>query len=239
MPWSITYILMPSLLKTGRDSQVEIGKIHFMLRHKDIWNALDGVAKAKGFSASGLARRAGLDPTSFNKSKRINPQGKPRWPTTQSIAKVLEVTDLTLSDFVTFAGKGAGAGKARRYPLVGLAKAGGGGYFDDAGFPTGSGWAEIDGPDVGDDGAYALEITGDSMMPVFRPGDIVIVSPTSKVKRGDRVIVKTTDEQVMAKELVRQTKREVELSSVNEEHPDPVFRNSEIIWMHRIVWASQ
>ncbi len=210
-----------------------------MLRHKDIWDALDRVAKAKGYSASGLARRAGLDPTSFNKSKRVNPQGKPRWPTTESIAKVLEVTDLTLSDFVTFAGAGAGAGKARRYPLIGLAKAGGGGFFDDAGFPTGSGWTAVEGPDVGDDGAYALEITGDSMMPVFRPGDIVIVSPTSQGQRGDRVIVKTVDEQVMAKELVRHTKREIELRSVNEEHHDPVFRISEIMWMHRIVWASQ
>ncbi|MGB0575002.1 MAG: S24 family peptidase [Alphaproteobacteria bacterium] len=210
-----------------------------MLRHKDIWDALDRVAKAKGFSASGLARRAGLDPTSFNKSKRINPQGKPRWPTTESIAKVLEVTDLTLSDFVTFAGESAGAGKARRYPLVGLAKAGDGGYFDDAGFPIGSGWTEVEGPDVGDDSAYALEITGDSMMPVFRPGDMVIVSPTSQVKRGDRVIVKTTDDQVMAKELIRQTKREIELKSVNDDHPDPVFQTSEILWMHRIVWASQ
>jgi len=223
----------------GRDSLVEIGKTRFMIRHKDIWDALDGIAKAKGFSASGLARRAGLDPTSFNKSKRINLQGKPRWPITESIAKVLEVTDLTLSNFVTFAGKGAGAGKARQYPLVGLSIAGGGGYFDDAGFPTGSCWAEVEGPDVGDDGAYALGITDDSMIPVFRPDDIVIVSPTSQVKRGDRVIVKTTDEQVMAKELTRQTKREVELRSVNEEHPDPVFWNSEIIWMHRIVWASQ
>ena len=207
-----------------------------MLKHKDIWDALDRVAKAKGYSASGLARRAGLDPTSFNKSKRVNPQGKPRWPTTESIAKVLEVTDLTLSDFVNFAGAGAGAGKARRYPLVGLAKAGDGGFFDDAGFPTGSGWTEVEGPD---DGAYALEITGDSMMPVFRPGDIVIVSPTSKVQRGDRVIVKTVDDEVMAKELVRHTKREIELKSVNEEHHDPVFRISEIVWMHRIVWASQ
>lgn len=210
-----------------------------MLKHKDIWDALDRVAKAKGYSASGLARRAGLDPTSFNKSKRVNPQGKPRWPTTESIAKVLEVTDLTLSDFVTFAGARAGAGKARRYPLVGLAKAGGGGFFDDAGFPTSSGWTEVEGPDVGDDGAYALEITGDSMMPVFRPGDIVIVSPTSQVQRGDRVILKTVDEQVMAKELVRHTKREIELKSVNEEHHDLVFRILEIMWMHRIVWASQ
>ena len=207
-----------------------------MLKHKDIWDALDRVAKAKGYSASGLARRAGLDPTSFNKSKRVNPQGKPRWPTTESIAKVLEVTDLTLSDFVNFAGAGAGAGKARRSPLVGLAKAGDGGFFDDAGFPTGSGGTEVEGPD---DGAYALEITGDSMMPVFRPGDIVIVSPTSKVQRGDRVIVKTVDDEVMAKELVRHTKREIELKSVNEEHHDPVFRISEIVWMHRIVWASQ
>jgi hypothetical protein len=90
-----------------------------MLNHKDVWNGIDQMAAGTGFSPSGLARRAGLDPTTFNKSKRINPQGKPRWPTTESISKILEATGLTLSDFVQFVGAAAGAGHGRRYPLIG------------------------------------------------------------------------------------------------------------------------
>ena len=210
-----------------------------MLRHRDIWTGIDRLASSAGLSASGLARRAGLDPTSFNLSKRLNPQGKPRWPTTESLARVLDATDATLADFVELVGPAAGAGTGRRYPVIGLAKAGVDGYFDDAGYPVGAGWSEVEGLEVDDDAAYALEISGDSMRPAFRPGDIVIVSPAAPVRRGDRVIVRTREGQVMAKEVVRRTKRQLELRSVNVEHADQVVPARDILWMHRIMWASQ
>ena len=70
-----------------------------MLRHSDIWNAIDRLARDRGYSASGLARRAGLDPTTFNKSKRKSPDGKERWPSTESISKVLKVTGASLGEF--------------------------------------------------------------------------------------------------------------------------------------------
>lgn len=210
-----------------------------MLRHQDIWSGIDRLAARAGCTASGLARRAGLDPTSFNISKRTSPRGKPRWPTTESVSKVLDTTHTTLADFVNLIGPNAGAGHGRSYPVIGLARAGKGGYFDDAGYPAGAGWRDVEGPDIGDESAYALEITGSSMRPVFRPGDVVIVSPAATMRRGDRVIVRTTDGEVLAKEIVRRTKREIELRSVNADHPDPVFATHDIAWMHRVVWASQ
>ena len=123
--------------------------------------------------------------------------------------------------------------------MIGLAKAGAKGFFDDAGFPAGTGWRDVDGPDVGDDTAYALEIAGNSMRPAFRPGDVVIVSPEAPVRRGDRVVAKTLEGEVMAKEVVRRTKRQLELRSVNADHPDPVIAANDLLWMHRIVWGSQ
>ena len=83
-----------------------------MLSHGDIWWGIDRLAADNGFSPSGLARRAGLDPTSFNISKRINPHGKPRWPTTESISKILEVTQSTLADFVALIGPNANLSEA-------------------------------------------------------------------------------------------------------------------------------
>jgi phage repressor protein C with HTH and peptisase S24 domain len=210
-----------------------------MLRHKDIWSGIDRLAANAGYSPSGLARRAGLDATSFNYSKRVNSQGKPRWPTTESVSKILDTTHTTLADFVALIGPNAGATHGRSYPVIGLAKAGKSGFFDDAGYPAGTGWSEIEGPDVGDESAYALQIKGNSMRPAFRPGDMVIVSPAAAVRRGDRVIVKTIDGEVMAKEIVRLTKKQLELRSVNSDHPDPVVATQDIAWMHRIVWASQ
>ena len=72
-----------------------------MLTHDNIWLAIDRLANAFGYSPSGLARQAGLDPTSFNKSKRLSPDGKPRWPSTESISKILSVTGATMNEFTS------------------------------------------------------------------------------------------------------------------------------------------
>ena len=41
-----------------------------MLTHKQVWSALDALAERHSMSVSALAKIAGLDPTTFNKSKR-------------------------------------------------------------------------------------------------------------------------------------------------------------------------
>lgn len=72
-----------------------------MLTHEDIWLAVERLAASRGYSPSGLAKKAGLDPTSFNKSKRVSPDGKLRWPSTESVSKILTVTDCTMSEFIS------------------------------------------------------------------------------------------------------------------------------------------
>ena len=213
------------------------------MKHEDVWRALDTLAAEHGMSASGLARRAGLDPTTFNPSKRKMPDGRARWPGTESLAKVLDVTGASLEVFshLVAGGRAIASGQAgpRRIPLIGMAQAGGDGFFDDGGYPVGGSWDEVSIPEVGDPHAYALEIAGDSMEPVFRDGDMVVVSPSAPIRRGDRVVVRTTRGEAMAKQLVRQSARRIELKSLNPEHPDYVFDLREVAWMHRIVWASQ
>lgn len=212
-----------------------------MLTHKAIWAAIDGLAERYGLTASGLARRAGLDPTTFNRSKRVSRDGKQRWPSTESISKVIDATGATVAEFMGLLTNTAGGPQhSHKIPLIGLAQAGSAGYFDDAGFPVGEGWEKIPFPDLGDANAYALEISGDSMLPVYRDGDIVIVSPAqNNPSRGDRVIAKTVEGEVMCKILTRKTLTRIELSSFNPAHPERAFEVQEIAWMHRIVWASQ
>jgi phage repressor protein C with HTH and peptisase S24 domain len=212
-----------------------------MLTHKSIWAAIDALAQDHGLSVSGLAKRAGLDPTTFNKSKRISRDGKPRWPSTESVAKILNATGSTLPDLVAHIAS-AGDGmrfSGRRVPVIGMAQAGSSGFFDDAGFPVGGSWDEVDFPDITDPHTYALEISGDSMEPVLREGDIVIVSPAAQVRRGDRVIVRTTGGEVMAKELTRRTATRVELSSVNPVYPGLELDTRDIAWISRIIWVGQ
>lgn len=208
-----------------------------MLTHMQIWRALDALAARHNMSPSGLAKLASLDPTTFNKSKRAA-GGKLRWPSTESIAKVLTATGASLDDFVALVGEGT-AQRSRMVPLIGMAQAGAAGFFDDAGFPAGSGWEEIAFPELADEHCYALEITGDSMLPVYRDGDRVVVSPSGSLRRGDRVVAKTHAGEVMAKQLGRMTAQRIELKSFNPAFEDRNFALGEIAFVHRIIWASQ
>jgi len=209
-----------------------------MLTHAQVWSAIDRLAARAGLSASGLARRAGLDPTTFNKSKRITPEGRARWPSTESIAKALGATGTPMDVFVELINVGGGP-VTRAVPLLGFAEAGAGGYFDDGGFPVGEGWDEIAFPAVSDDHAYALEVSGASMEPAYRDGDVIIVSPAAPIRRGDRVVVRTKGGEVMVKELKRRTAKSIELGSLNAAHADRTIAAADVLWIARILWASQ
>ena len=209
-----------------------------MLTHAQVWSAIDRLAARSGLSPSGLAKRAGLDATTFNKSKRVTPQGRARWPSTESIAKALTATGISIDAFVELINAGGGPA-TRAVPRLGFAEAGAGGYFDDGGYPVGEGWDEIAFPAVNDEHAYALEVSGQSMEPAYRDGDVIIVSPAAPIRRGDRVVVKTKAGEVMAKELKRSTAKSIELKSLNAEHADRTLAAADVLWIARILWASQ
>jgi phage repressor protein C with HTH and peptisase S24 domain len=208
-----------------------------MLTHNQIWTAIDRLAARAGMSPSGLAKKAGLDPTTFNKSKRVTEEGRPRWPSTESVAKALDAADVSVDAFVNLISDSKLP--VQQVPLIGFAEAGDRGFFDDGGFPVGKGWEEISFPAVNDEHAYALEISGDSMKPAYRDGDIIVVSPAAPIRRGDRVVVKTRDGEVMVKELRKKTAKSVELKSLNSSHRDRTLPMSEVLWIARIMWASQ
>src|SRR3979490_1337692 len=208
-----------------------------VLTHGQIWTALDRLAERGGLSPSGLAKRSGLDPTTFNKSKRITADGRERRPSTESLAKALAATNSSIDTFVQLIGDTARS--AQSVPLLNFAQAGAGGHFDGSGFPAGKGWDEVALPSAPDEHAYALEISGDQMKPVYRDGDIIVVSPGTPIRRGDRVVVKTQAGEVMVKELKRRTAKTLELQSLNPSQPDRTLAAADVAWIARIVWASQ
>ncbi|TIS86621.1 MAG: helix-turn-helix transcriptional regulator, partial [Mesorhizobium sp.] len=170
-----------------------------MLSHDRVWAAIDALAERYSLSASGLARRAGLDSTAFNKSKRLSSDGRPRWPSTESLAKIIEATGASLDEFTgLIEGRGVSPANRRAVPLLGFAQAGAGGFFDDAGFPAGQGWELVELPAQSTESSYALQVQGDSMLPLYRNGDVLIVEPGAATRKGDRVVVKTTSGEVMA-----------------------------------------
>ena len=211
-------------------------KAQRILTHGQVWAALDRLAERAGMSPSGLAKRAGLDPTTFNKSKRITADGRERWPSTESVSKALAATNASIDTFVHLIGDGARS--LQSVPLLALAQAGGS-HFDESGFPAGKGWEEAALPSASDEHAYALEISGDSMRPTYRDGDIIMVSPGTPIRRGDRVVLKTSGGEVMVKELKRRTTRTLELQSLNPAHADRTLEADDVAWIARIVWVSQ
>ena len=209
-----------------------------MLTHAQIWEAIDALAARAGTSPSGLAKRAGLDPTTFNKSKRVTPDQRQRWPSTESVAKCLAATGTTFDQFVALIG-GAPRGAGRTVPLIGFTRAAEDGHFDARGLPDGDGWDELGFPPVEDRNAFALEISGDGLRPVYRDGTVLLVSPGATIRRGDRVVVKIRGGELIARELARKTAKALELRAFNPVQPDRVLAAEDCFWIARIVWASQ
>jgi len=207
------------------------------MNHTQIWRAVDALAAGRGLSASGLAKAAGLDPTTFNRSKRQTPDGRPRWPSTESVSRALTAADATWDEFAALVvGRAASAGPS--IPIISMAQAAAGKFFDEAGFPTGA-EETIRFPNLGDERVYAIEIAGSSTEPLYRAGDMVIVQPGAPLRRGDRVLVRTRAGAILVKALGRRNDQTVELIPFNSARQIRTVAVADIDWIARIVWASQ
>src|ERR1700750_277407 len=109
-------------------------KAQRILTHSQVWTALDRLAERAGMSPSGLAKRSGLDPTTFNKSKRVTADGRERWPSTESVSKALAATGTTIQTFVQLIDETART--VQSVPLLAFTEAGASGRFDQNGLPT-------------------------------------------------------------------------------------------------------
>jgi phage repressor protein C with HTH and peptisase S24 domain len=209
-----------------------------MLTHAQIWAAIDRLAARAGLSASGLAKRAGLDPTTFNKSKRVTREGRERWPSTESVAKSLAATGVSLDDFVGLISERTSEA-ARKLPVLAFAQATGAGHFDLRGQPIGNDWGEIAVPMVTDPHAYALKIAGEELSPIYRDGTILVVSPGSPLNRGDRVVLLTRAGTLMLAELRNPPGTSIDVRPLAVGQAERALAADDVAWMARIVWASQ
>jgi phage repressor protein C with HTH and peptisase S24 domain len=209
-----------------------------MLTHAQIWAAIDRLAARTGLSASGLAKRAGLDPTTFNKSKRVTREGRERWPSTESVAKSLAATGVSLDDFVALISERA-TDAARKLPMLGFAQAMGTGHFDPGGQPTGNDWQEIAFPMLSDSGAYALKVAGEELTPTYRDGAILVISPAAPPRRNDRVALMTRTGEFMLAELRNPPGTSIDIRPLGVGQAERALAADEVAWMARIVWASQ
>jgi phage repressor protein C with HTH and peptisase S24 domain len=207
------------------------------LTHDWIWRAIDALARRKGLSASALAKLAGLDPTAFNRSKRITPEGRARWPNTESIAKILEATNTTLDEFASLElgppeehVKDIAA--IERVPLVGEVR-------DAAADRVVGELLQFRQRDqITSASRFALTVADSSLEPVYSQGNTLILS-IEEARKGHRVVVKTHSDQAGAGLLVRSTRSLVAIRTFRSNEELIEVPRVDVEWIGRIIWARQ
>ncbi|BCM82087.1 DNA-binding protein [Methylobacterium indicum] len=209
-----------------------------MLSHERIWSAIDHLAQRNNLTASGLARRAGLDATSFNRSKRVSPDGRKRWPSTESLAKVLAATGATLDEFLRLIEPRLPASPPESRITVPVIDSGSVAKPLGAdGLPGRGGMLqEMELPGLGE-GCFAIEVRGGGLTPLYREGDVLVVCPHAEMRTGDRVVTCLDRGDILAAELRRRTPRAAELKGPLPGAPDRVIPAAEIAWMARVMWV--
>ncbi len=205
----------------------------------EIWRGIDSLAKSKGMTPSGLAGKAGLNPTTFNKSKREGSDGRKRWPSTESLNKVLEATGVSMLDFLSLAMGKDMTSPRFSIPLIKLNDADKDGVFSVLGEPLNEGeWDAIEFPGVSSK-IYAIEISGDLFSPLYQDGTILISAVTKDLRKGDKIIIKLSNGSIILGELRRQSLRQLDIFSLASTGEEISLNLQEILWTSRVLWASQ
>lgn len=207
-----------------------------MLSHNGIWSAIDRLAANNGYSPSGLAKKAGLDPTIFNKSKRFNASGRPRWPSTESIAKILDVANTTPVEF--FGNACTCQSRPKRVPFISEA------YPDLAHYsctacPLTTTGEPVALPLASSLPLYALGVDGEALRPVYRRGDILFVTVADQIAPGDKVVVKLPDQTLSLKTLADSDANTLSFASLNAPDGGTVVPRDRLPWMAKVVYATQ
>lgn len=207
------------------------------MQYNQIWNAVDKLAKSRGLSPSGLAKIAGLDATTFNKSKRSRPDGKKRWPSLESLNKILETCHISFEDFYKLgADYPSVKDTTETVPYIRFSDIDENINIYDGNVNT-ENWGKISFPDS--QNAYAIDIDTNEFAPFYRINSVIIVAQNSDIRRGDKVVIYQNCGNVIIGEFVRRTAQTIELNNIAQPQSDISVKIANIRIIQRIIWASQ
>ena len=204
------------------------------MKYENVWDAVDKLAKKHGLSPSGLAKLAGLDATTFNKSKRIRPDGKKRWPSLDSINRLLEIFNLSFEQFYAL----SSGNEEKENGSIPFAKLSEISDFISDNNPVWQKWGKVLFPDFRD-ALYAIEIDSEAYAPLYRYGTLVVASQNSDIRKADRVIIYLNNSDGIIKEFVRRTPSKLIVTDINLPHAEENIPIADICLINRIVWISQ
>lgn len=207
------------------------------MKYDVIWKAVDNLAASLGLSPSGLAKKAGLDATTFNKSKRKRPDGKNRWPSLDSLNKIFEVCNITFEEFYNLGLQNEIGENIKAIPFCKLSKLRKNLTIHEDEVDTNN-WKMISFPD-GYNNLYALEIDTSDYLPLYREGTIVIVSKNSDIRRDDKIVIYTTDNQMFLAQFAGRTAKTIEVNLIAQTKKEISIEIAEVAILNRILWASQ
>lgn len=209
------------------------------ITHDGLWRGIDRLAASRELSVSALARKAGLDPTVFNKSKRVSPNGRLHWPGTESLVRIMEAAGCDLHELVTLIQRDSGLA-VPEIPALPLDQAQAQAqHFDRNGYPLEGRWGRRRFLDGVDRGCFAVEIQDDRHAPVYRSGALLIAAPDASIRKGDRALVCCKGQGVSVLELSVKTMHRMEFSTLGQQPSRLEYAAPHVLWMTRIVWASQ
>lgn len=206
------------------------------MKYEQVWEAVDKLARINGLSPSGLAKKAGLDATTFNKSKRIRPDGKRRWPSLDSINKIIEVCNITFDEFYHLVETGTEPKTMNSIPYIKSSKLLASKEIIGSKLNTEK-WDKIRFPEPRDN-LYAVDMNSDLFEPYYRQGTLLIISQNSEVRCADRVVVYLKNGDMLIKEFVRRTASTIELKEISSDESFSVSLK-DLKLINRLVWASQ
>ncbi len=206
------------------------------MKYENVWDAVDKLAQKHGLSPSALAKLAGLDATTFNKSKRIRPDGKKRWPSLDSINRLLEIFNISFEQFYALS-----AGNEEKengsIPFAKLSNLTLNIDPETQKIATHD-WSKVLFPDFKET-LYAVEVDNDTYFPLYRQGTLIVISENSDIRKGDRVIIYLKSGDIFLFEFIRRTPSKLIVSNVNNSSEETEIAIADINLINRIIWSSQ
>ena len=204
------------------------------MEYFDIWQGIDNLARSRGLTPSGLAKLSGLNPTTFNKSKRMTISGRRRWLSAESLNRVLKATNISFLEFMALCGRDEQGGN-REISVFKTDKKHI--RLNENGFPK-DGTAHIKFPNVAEKDIFALEVASDSFYPFYRLGDFLIVAVGADFDRGNRVVLKQEQEPFRICEFLSETFSGVYLKNLVTKE-ELFIKKEDITLIGRILWAGE
>lgn len=207
------------------------------MKYEQVWDAVDKLASINGLSPSGLAKKAGLDATTFNKSKRIRPDGKKRWPSLDSINKLLETCNVTFEQLYSLGGNDEYVSLNNTIPYIAFSNLLNFDAFEKNQLNT-SNWDKVRFPDSADN-VYAIDLNSEAFLPLYRSGTMLVVSKNSEIRRNDRIVILLRSGSILIHEFIHRTAKTLEVKNPNSNEQTESINIADIRLINRIIWASQ